>query len=282
MCLIAFALGVDPKRPLLLASNRDEYFDRPTLPMQRWISPRGRLLISGRDARAGGTWLGLSEHGRVAWLTNVREPQAQEAARSRGELTLDWLEGDQSAADFMAALDPLAHQGFNLVLGDLDQQRWHWVSNRCPTPQGLIAHIQQRSLAPGVYALSNAFLDTAWPKTIKLREQLARTLEPPLEPDLLRERLWSALADAETAPTEQLPRTGVSPEVERALSAVRVRFADGRYGTRSSTLMLIERGTAGRWQADIEERSWDPQSLGHSRREVLLGPRQYTESAPRP
>ncbi len=270
MCLIAFAIGTRPDRPLLLASNRDEYFDRPTLPLHRWSSPGGRMICGGRDERAGGTWLGLSEEGRVACLTNVREPQAGPAARSRGELPLAWLEGHQSPTEFIAALDPLAYPGFNLVVGDWARQHWHWISNRRPHRQGLTAHLQHRPLGPGVYGLSNALLDTPWPKTVKLRGHLAGVVG--LDTGPLREHLWTALADTEPAPDDQLPQTGVSPEAERALSAVRVRFADGRYGTRSSTVLLVESEGPGRWRADIEERSWDPHSLGHSRREVWVSP----------
>ena len=81
MCLIAFAIGAHARWPLLIAANRDEQFERPTLPLQRWRSPSGATLISGRDERAGGTWLGLSTRGRVAMLTNVREAQMAPGAR---------------------------------------------------------------------------------------------------------------------------------------------------------------------------------------------------------
>ena len=60
MCLIAFAIGVSDRWPLVIASNRDEYLDRPTLPLGRWQSASGQEIISGRDLRAGGTWLGMT------------------------------------------------------------------------------------------------------------------------------------------------------------------------------------------------------------------------------
>ena len=86
MCLIAFAIGAKPNIPLLIASNRDEFYDRPTEPLHRWILPNGMAVTGGRDLRDGGTWLGLSDGGRVAMLTNVRSVHMAPAARSRGAL----------------------------------------------------------------------------------------------------------------------------------------------------------------------------------------------------
>ncbi len=268
MCLIAFSIGAHPRWPLVLASNRDEYFDRPTLPLQRWTSPAGQTVISGRDVRAGGTWLGLSENGRVACLTNVRQAQPHGSDRSRGELPLAWIDGAESAEAFISRLDPQAYPGFNLVVGDLVQQRWHWISNRRPGPAQPEVHLQHQRLAPGVYGLSNAFLDTPWPKTVKLRQELTQALESAHAP-ALQERLWAALSDHRPAPDHELPQTGIAAEAERALSSALVRFADGRYGTRSSTLLMVEAASGGRWQVQMEERSWDPQTQGQRRREHL-------------
>jgi uncharacterized protein with NRDE domain len=270
MCLIAFSIGAHPRWPLLIASNRDEYFDRPTLPLQRWTSPGGQAVISGRDGRSGGIWLGLGEGGRVAWLTNVREARQQVGPRSRGELPLAWIDGTDTAQAFIAGLDPLAYPGFNLVVGDLVRQQWHWISNRRPGPDHLRVEWQHQSLAPGVYGLSNAFLDTPWPKTVQLRQHLARALEEDAPAEPLRERLWSALSDHQPAPDQALPRTGVPIETERALSSALVKFPDGRYGTRSSTVLMVDAPSGGHWQAQMHERSWDPHSLGQSRREQLV------------
>lgn len=270
MCLIAFSIGAHPRWPLLLASNRDESFDRPTLPLQRWTSPVGQTVISGRDGRSGGIWLGLGESGRVAWLTNVREPGHQIGPRSRGELPLAWIDGNDTAQAFMARLDPQDYPGFNLVVGDLVRQQWHWVSNRRPGPDQLEVAWQDQPLGPGVYGLSNAFLDTPWPKTIQLRQHLVRAIEEDAPAEPLRERLWSALSDNRPAPDPALPRTGVPIETERALSPAWVKLPDGRYGTRSSTVLTVDAPRGGRWQAHMHERSWDPGSLGQSRSEQLM------------
>lgn len=271
MCLIAFALDPQAGCPLLLASNRDEAFDRPTLPLQRWVSPNGQTLISGRDGRAGGTWLGLGERGRVAWLTNVRENDRRAAPRSRGELPLSWIDGQESFSAWLDRLDPQAYPGFNLVVGDLGQPSWHWISNRHEAGEkGLQAGLQHRRLGPGLYGLSNALLDTPWPKTVKLRQQMAQGLQRQADAAAMDDLLWSALDDLEPADDDRLPRTGVPLQAERALSSVRVLFPEGHYGTRSSTVLRIETASAGRWRAQMEERSWDPSAQGSRRRETLL------------
>jgi uncharacterized protein with NRDE domain len=272
MCLIAFAIGAHPRWPLLIAANRDEHFDRPTLPLHRWRSPAGQTIVSGRDERAGGTWLGMNLAGRIAMLTNVREHGMAPGARSRGELPLAWLESQQNAQDFLDGLDPQAYSGFNLVIGELASEHWHWLSNRQPGSEGVRRGRQQERLGPGVYGLSNAFLDTPWPKTVRLREALAQTLARTQQGPLLREPLWQALANRDQPPDHLLPSTGVPWSAEKELSTALVRFADGRYGTRSSLLVTAEARTPERWHLNLEEKSWDPDRLGELRQENLDWP----------
>jgi uncharacterized protein with NRDE domain len=272
MCLIAFAIGAHPRWPLLIAANRDEYFERPTLPLHRWRSLAGQTIVSGRDERAGGTWLGLNPAGRIAMLTNVREHGMAPGARSRGDLPLAWLESQQSADDFLDGLDLRAYSGFNLVVGDLAGDHWHWLSNRQPGREGVQPGRQRERLAPGVYGLSNAFLNTPWPKTVRLRETLAQTLAQAQHGPLLREPLWQALANRDQPADELLPRTGVPWTAEKELSTALVRFPDGRYGTRSSLLVTAEVRTPERWHLSLEEKSWDPERLGQMRQESLEWP----------
>jgi uncharacterized protein with NRDE domain len=240
--------------------------------LHRWRSPAGQTIVSGRDERAGGTWLGLSPAGRIAMLTNVREPRMTPGARSRGELPLAWLESEQSAEDFLGSLDLQAYSGFNLVIGELAGDHWHWLSNRQPGREGVQPGRQQERLAPGVYGLSNAFLNTPWPKTVRLRETLTQTLAWTQRGPLLREPLWQALANRDQPPDNLLPSTGVPWSAEKELSTALVRFPDGRYGTRSSLLVTAEARTPERWHLSLEEKSWDLDRLGQMRQESLEWP----------
>lgn len=272
MCLTALAIGMSAQWPLLLASNRDEFHHRPTLPLARWTGPAGQPLISGRDLEAGGTWLGLSAAGRLALLTNVREPGAEARARSRGELALAWLSSQADATDFFAGLEPQAYNGFNLLIGDVVRGRWHWASNRQPHDgehgQSIAPGWQQQALQPGIYGLSNAFLDTPWPKTLALKEAVRSALTPG-QPAL--QGLWQALEDSTPAPWERCPRTGIAPERELQLSSAFVRMADGHYGTRASTLLVAE-AVPGGLALHMQEKSWPAQGPATLREERLHCP----------
>src|SRR5690606_11157155 len=122
MCLIAFAWQVSG-RPLVLLGNRDEFHPRPTRPAAFWSEEGHPELLAGKDLQAGGTWLGVTQAGRFAALTNIRAPQAAPAPRSRGALVLDYLSGDMAPGDYLASLGNDLHDyaGFNLLVGTPDQ-----------------------------------------------------------------------------------------------------------------------------------------------------------------
>jgi len=272
MCLVAFAVNASKRWPLVIASNRDEFFDRPTLPLARWQSAAGHNIVSGRDARAGGTWLGMTPSGRVAFLTNVREaslpgqPIQPTFEKSRGELVMRWLEGRMSASQFMLDTDSTRYAGFNLVLGDWQTGQWRWISNRLfeTRPDGSTAQRPKaagwcsRVLEPGVYALSNAALDTPWPKTLALKAALTGALGASDETGL-KKPLWEALASRSYASTESLPDTGVPSDLEKALSSAYVDSPERGYGTRCSTV-LVATPQAGeqsqmKWTLRVEEKT---------------------------
>ncbi|MHB1199745.1 MAG: NRDE family protein [Polaromonas sp.] len=251
MCLVAFAINASARWPLVIAANRDEFFARPTQPLGRWHTGRGQEILSGRDLRAGGTWLGVTPSGRVAFLTNVREANLQAAPRSRGELVTRWLEETHDANAFAQTLesDAALYGGFNLVLGDFQRNDWAWITNKSAA-----AALQVQPLKPGVYGLSNAALNTPWPKTTALQRVLATALET-FDPAALEGLLWSALASRERAPREQLPATGVPLAMEEALSSAFVDVPERAYGTRSSTVLLASVCDTRHWQVQIEERA---------------------------
>lgn len=254
MCLAAFALRAHPRFPLVIAANRDEFFSRPALPMA-WWQHAGVALLSGRDLEAGGTWFGLSRAGRLALLTNVREPGRQIAgAPSRGALVVDWLSTGASAQAFARGL-PAGYNGFNLVVADLARDDWHWLSNRASA--GPVA------LAAGMHALSNAALDTPWPKTVGLKAAMTEAVSGAATSDQLAQALLAALADDHVAPDADLPDTGVGLARERALSPRFVRMPDparpglAGYGTRCSTVLIAEALQDGGHRTRVIERSVD-------------------------
>jgi uncharacterized protein with NRDE domain len=224
MCLVLFAHRAHPAYRLVVAANRDEWFGRPTAPAAFWADAPD--LLAGRDLEANGTWMGITRSGRFAALTNFRDPAANRAgAPSRGALVRDFLAGDTSAADYLRGLAPNAdvYNPFSLLVGDVSSLLYFSNRRREIVP-----------LEPGIYGLSNELLDVPWPKVREGKARLAARLNGGgLEPDSLLEML----ADSRPAPDDDLPRTGVSLEWERSLSALRIRTPD--YGTRSSTVLLV-------------------------------------------
>lgn len=255
MCLIAFALNVDPACPLLIAANRDEFLDRPTAPLHRWVLDDGTEVVGGRDLRDGGTWLGLSPQGRVAMLTNVRQPVMTTARRSRGELVTRWLQSDGDTERFAAGIEAADYGAFNLVVGDFRTQAWRWLGNRHPdAPHGAEPGVlHQRALGDGIHGLSNASMDTPWPKTQRLKAAVVESLAS--DSDWLSP-LSHALIDDRPVPDSELPRTGVPIDLERALSSPFVRMADRAYGTRTSQIVSVRARPVG-FAATIHEWTHD-------------------------
>lgn len=235
MCLILVAWRVHPDFPLVVAANRDEYYARPTLPAGRWQdSPQ---VIAGRDLEAGGTWLGITEHGRFAAVTNVREPGVPPGRSSRGALTSDFLTGKGTAQEAASAIDGAEYSGFNLLLGDTSSLVY--ATNRDGPP---------KVLAPGIYGVSNHLLDTPWPKLETAKARFTKALDA--LPDTAA--FFELLADDEIVPDAELPATGVPLAWERLLSAIFVRSET--YGTRASTALVQRSDGALR----LEERSFGP------------------------
>ncbi len=270
MCLMALALGQSSRWPLVLASNRDEFHDRPTLPLRRWTAPDGTLVISGRDLRAGGTWLGCTPGGRLALLTNVREGPAAAGPRSRGELPLQWLASAQGSAAFLSTVRASDYAGCNLLMGDSLSGEWTWASNRGALDGASLdgdslsgaPGWQTKPLTSGFYGLSNALLDTPWPKTQALKAAMGEALAAAERQDSttalaeLQTHLWSALANRELAVPHELPDTGIDVALEQGLSSAWVDLPSRGYGTRCSTLVWLEAGQGQPLQLHIVEKTW--------------------------
>ncbi|MBG9444575.1 NRDE family protein [Cytobacillus firmus] len=227
MCLILFAYKAHPKYKLIVAANRDEFYERPTAPAHFWEDHPH--ILAGRDLRKMGTWMGVTKNGRFAALTNYRDPnEVTEGKRSRGDLVGDFLIGSASPADFMnrASEHRSSYPGYNLLTGNLEELFYY-------------SNVEDRVelLQPGIYGVSNHVLDTEWPKVKKGKEGLSALLDN--AEGNLTENLFTLLRNADPAPDELLPKTGVSLEWERMLSPLFIK-SDG-YGTRSSTVLLMSK-----------------------------------------
>ncbi|MFC6337091.1 hypothetical protein GIR22_04535 [Pseudomonas sp. CCM 7891] len=236
MCLIVFAWRPGHTQPLVVAANRDEFYARPSLPLAQWLDVPH--VYAGRDQEAGGTWLGIGAEGRFAALTNIRDPHQPPARKSRGELVARFLSGSLAIEDYLADVNgrSIEYAGFNLLVGTQDEL-WHYNANES-TPTQLVS---------GVYGLSNAGLDTPWPKLLKAKAALSEVLTDPRP-----EALLAILSDPHTAPFADLPDTGVGLATESLLSSVFI--ASPSYGTRASTALIVSANGA----RHMVERSFGP------------------------
>ncbi|MDP3822769.1 MAG: NRDE family protein [Burkholderiales bacterium] len=234
MCLVALAIDQNRRFPLVVATNRDEFFQRPATRLAWWTPPGGGPdVLGGRDLESGGTWLGLTAQGRLALLTNIRDPSRVEAdAPSRGRIVPEWLAAHETTGQFWMRTALSGHNGFNLIAADFRRGECFWASNMAPYPL---------RLERGVYGLSNAGLDTPWPKVQQIKGRLRESLAVADSVDTLAAQLFAALAEREPAADDALPSTGVRIELERQLSPAFIRTPDQSYGTRCSTLIITER-----------------------------------------
>ena len=224
MCIILLAYESHPSHRLILAANRDEFYERPTARADFW--PDAPQVLAGRDLRGGGTWMGITKDGRIAAVTNFRDTSSRkENAPSRGWLVRDFLVGQDSPAAYLQALTPRAseYDAFNLIVGD--RHGLYHYSNRA---DGIHA------FSRGLYGLSNHLLDTSCPKVERGKRAMARLLS---QDEISTEAIFSILADRSRADDSYLPDTGVGIDLERTLSPLFV--SSPFYGTRSSTVVLI-------------------------------------------
>jgi uncharacterized protein with NRDE domain len=238
MCVIYFAYDVHPDHPLVLIANRDEFYDRPTMAAAYWDDHPE--IFAGRDLVGGGTWLGITRTGRIAAVTNYREPGAAKGSVSRGDLVAGFLKSTDTPENYLGHIvgRQRDYSGFNLLVGEFGPERSElfYFSNRS---DGI------KKIASGVYGLSNHLLNTAWPK---VRDGRSRFSELINSGSLEVGPLFELLADESLAADNELPDTGIGYEREKALSAIFIKTPI--YGTRSSTVVTFDDAFEGR----LEER----------------------------
>ncbi|TNF35153.1 MAG: NRDE family protein [Gammaproteobacteria bacterium] len=244
MCLIVLAYRVHPDYPLIVAANRDEFYARPTRAAAFW--PDQPQLLAGRDEQSGGSWLGITRHGRFAAVTNVRQRQMVNIGeRSRGELVTHFLTGTETPVAFAARIAPEAHRygAFNLLCLDGDSLICHHsITN------------ETEVLAPGYHGLSNDRLNTPWPKLTRSLQALRRCVETGATIDALQ----ALLQDRARPADHDLPDTGIGLAKEQLLSSPFIHSAE--YGTRACTVLRMNQ----RGLVEFEERSFGPDGIALS------------------
>jgi len=253
MCLIFISLHHHPNYKLIVAGNRDEFYDRPTAAADFWDDEPD--ILAGRDLEAGGTWLGVTRKGKVSMLTNYRDPKnIDPKAPSRGNLVSDFLKKPVTPENYLQQFEATGkdYNGFNLLVGSADGL-WYYSNYK--------SGIQK--LTPGFYGISNKLLETPWPKVVRGKQKLEPVLASPI---IDTEDVFKALYDDVEAPHEQLPDTGLTPERELALSPMFIKAEN--YGSRCSTLILVDMTG----QMTFSERVYNTTTFEHHTKTFLLTP----------
>jgi len=226
MCLIVFAYKYHPHYPLILAANRDEFYERPTSNAHFWDDHPD--LLAGRDLKYGGTWMGITRSGRFAAVTNFRDrTEFREPPLSRGLMVNEFLTSHETPKTFLKGIIPREEEynGFNLLVGDLTSLIYY--SNRSR---------KMKVLKPGIYGLSNHLLDTPWSKIVRIRQALIDAIEG--SDSVNMDSLFDVLYDQIPAADDELPDTGFDLEWERVLSSPFI--VTPTYGTRASSVLLLD------------------------------------------
>lgn len=226
MCLVFFSVSNHPNYKLILAGNRDEFYNRRTAAACFWDDHPD--ILGGRDLEAGGTWLAMNKAGKIALVTNYRDPQnIDPKAPSRGQLVSDYLISNESPAEYLKTISTNGNKynGFNLIAGD-PTRLWYYSNYKKDIEK----------LEPGFYGLSNHLLETSWPKVLRGKEKVKPIIDrSSIDPEALFEVLYDDQIVADTL----LPKTGLTLERERALSSMFIK-TEG-YGSRCSTVILIDK-----------------------------------------
>jgi len=250
MCLCLFAIDQHDEYPFILLANRDEFRNRPASMAAFWDDEPN--VLAGKDLQGMGTWLGVSRSGRIAFLTNYRDPKYfNYKGPTRGKLVSDFLVGTDSGGQYLGAItNPEAYNGFNLVTGTFNQL--YFYSN---------VENEVKKIGSGYHGLSNAFLNTSWPKVDEGKAQLKDAVD---FNNLENDALFSILKDDHQATVASLPNTGVGEELEKMLSSKFINSEN--YGTVCSTVIKVGRNG----NISFEERSFDASGIETDRVEFQL------------
>lgn len=263
MCIAVFIWQAHPKYPFLLLLNRDEYHNRPTKAVGWW---EGGEILGGRDEVGGGTWLACSREGRVAFLTNVLELHTLPEAKTRGDLPVRFLQSRKSPKEFAKELVKEGHEynGFNLIMADIETKSMVYISNR---PKGEPISINE--VSPGIHVLSNAKLDSAWPKSQRLKMNFKKMVNVRGESDeelfSYKEMVEKLMRDTTKPDETQLPHI-CSLDWEFSLSSIFVEVDTplGHYGTRSTAVVRIEEiGQVNFYEVSLENGKWKEKKVNY-------------------
>lgn len=228
-----------------MAANRDEFFRRPSIEAAYW--KEAPHVLGGRDVttnREGGTWLGISKYGKIAMLTNFRKEQAEitgklnEEFKSRGNIVADFLKKNPSPEEYLNDLinGSDTYTPFNVLLGEFNPENGfncHYGNNIEPLSQ---------TLEEGTHGLSNAEINCSWTKVQMGKQKFTQIISEDIEKESLIDKLFLLMKDNKmNFPDHGGSAVYLPEEFVPALSSIFVEVPTIQYGTRSITVILVDK-----------------------------------------
>lgn len=258
-----FIWQAHPIYPFLLLLNRDEYHDRLTIPLAWWEQGEGDEILGGRDGVAGGTWLASNKHGKLAFLTNVRELPSLPNLNSRGHLPVRFLESEKDPMMFAEEVVKEADQynGFNLIVADIRSKNMVYVTNRPKQDTNFI-----KQVSPGIHVLTNANLDTPWPKAQRLKQHFTNFLNMYGNNECHVGKMSEEIMRDTVKDEKGLLPSIYPPEWEYQLSSIYVDIEtpQGHYGTRSTSVVSVKiSGEVTFYESRLERSLWKEKTVSY-------------------
>jgi len=219
MCIILFSIKPNSQYQLVLASNRDEYYNRITAKASPW---NNECIIGGLDLskQIMGTWLVITYDGRLGAITNNIVNPGGTFKTSRGTLVTDYLRGKINPLNYLTEIDNHKndYDGFNLLLGNYNEL-WCYSNKE-------INFAYSQIEPKRVYGLSNNFLDVPWWKVTTSKNRMTNLFKSEVDQSLMEESLFNMLMDKTKPPVNE--------------NAIFVEDTINNYSTKSSTIILID------------------------------------------
>ncbi|XP_072934302.1 transport and Golgi organization protein 2 [Epargyreus clarus] len=239
MCILLTYSGVEDEESdysYIVASNRDEFYYRPTQNMVPWVEDSN--VYGGRDLEPGsegGTWLGVCPlRKKIAVLLNL--PGAnKEKAKSRGKIVEDFVKSDTSTCKYTESMKDYFQQcnGFVFVSIELGKTP---VTQTYSNATNKLDKWVDTSLAFGNCTPDNPLKKVQVAKN-RMAEICSRLNKIDKKTELIEELINLLKSKEQHLPDPQLEKR--QPHIYKQLSSIFVEVPVGQYGTRTHTLILV-------------------------------------------
>lgn len=221
MCILAIQYRLVPDSPILVAANREEFFDRPSqVPSIQSGKPR---VLCGIDQQAGGTWLGVNQNGMFVACCNRMKLTPTIAPRSRGVLCRELLRAPSARRAVDQAMDELStgnYQGVNYIIADSESA---WAVHGSDEPN--VAELDE-----GLSIIANNDVNDARDDRVQLAHRLLtlQTLDSPVKFLAVASKVFSRAPSPPGRPT-MIVRSQDHGTVSSTLLALGIKPRDAIY-----------------------------------------------------